>query len=110
MTEPPISEPFISFKPNSSQNHDIRLNVSQVETHKSVSHERSMSSIDMLNQTAPPLPLSVEAPVAASSQLAFILSKLAELDAIKTHLNTIDMRLNLLQLLPNQVGLVAQCS
>ena len=47
---------------------------------------------------APANQLSVPtATVAASSQLELILAKLTELDAIKTHLNTIDTRLNLLQ-------------
>ena len=110
LTDPPISEPFISFKSNSSQNHGRSLNVSQVETHQSVSPERSMSSIDKLNQTASPLPSSVEVPAADSSQLALILSKFAELDAIKTHLNTIDTHFNLLQSQLIQVGLVAQRS
>ena len=36
-------------------------------------------------------------PVEDSSQLSLILAKLNELDDIKTHLTTIDTRLNLLQ-------------
>ena len=44
------------------------------------------------------------------ASLDLILFKLSELDAIKTHLNTIDLRLNQLQPQPNIKGSVAQRS
>src|SRR6266540_232233 len=52
-------------------------------------------------------PICEDQPVAASSQLDLILAKLAELDAIKNHLSTIDHRLNSIQSPPNSSGTVA---
>ncbi|SRR6266498_371041 len=57
----------------------------------------------------PVLQTTYQSPVPSAS-LELILAKLNELDAIKTHLNTIDNRLNHLQLQPNVTSLMAQCS
>ena len=55
-------------------------------------------------------PLSAEKPITESSQLTLILAKLNELDDIKTHLHTLDTRLNLFQSSPLNIGMVAQRS
>ena len=49
-------------------------------------------------------------PVEDSSQLVLILAKLNELELIKTHLTTIDTRLNLLQPQLLHIATMAQCS
>jgi len=53
---------------------------------------------------------SVEKPVAPDTQLTLILAKLNELDAIKSHLITIDTRIDLLQSQTSPIGMVAQRS
>jgi len=54
--------------------------------------------------------LTKQEPVEDSSQLALILVKLNELEAIKTHLTTIDIRLNLLQPQTSHIATVTQRS
>jgi len=64
----------------------------------------------IVNQTNPITLPDSQTTAAVSSYLELILAKLIELDVIKSHLNTIDTRLDLLQLQPNYPGLVAQRS
>ncbi len=52
-------------------------------------------------------PIPIDKTAAASSQLELILAKLSELDTIKSYLNTIDYRLNFIQLPSNPLRLVA---
>ncbi len=69
-----------------------------------------MASQEQIKPVTPPLPSSTATSTDTTSQLALILSKLAELDAIKQHLTTIDTRLNILQPHLSHDGSVAQRS
>jgi len=62
------------------------------------------------HHTSPTQHLPVPAPGAADPQLALILAKLNELDAIKLHLHTIDNRLDTIQTLSLTTATVAQRS
>ena len=58
----------------------------------------------------PPHTVSIDESADSTSQLALILTKLNELDVIKSHLNALDTRINLLQPQPINTGMVAQRS
>jgi len=65
---------------------------------------------DLPTNHTKPVSLVSSTPPTASSQLDLILAKLNELDVIKTHLNTINNRLDSLQPQPNVQGLLANRS
>ncbi len=75
------------------------------ESHKDTSYGQVHTSLAAREASNPNTPSSPSrndpSPVAVDSQLAIILAKLNELDVIKTHLHTIDHRLDILQTPPN---------
>jgi len=103
-TVPPNTTPIKSSHHKASStrrsNRPLQVDVDHFKRHK---------QLPTIDGSAKPITVSTET-VAELSQLDLILAKLTELETIKTHLNTIDTRLNLLQPPSTHSATVAQRS